>query len=474
MVATPTQFGAIAPAETANTAWGTAPLPDGPLFGTDGIRGRAGELLTAPLALAIGFWAGKTLAADGRTGPVVLGQDSRNSSDMLAMSLVAGLTSAGLEVWNVGLCPTPCVAHLTAASEAIAGIMISASHNPPADNGIKVFGADGMKLAAELAEQIETGIRRGSAPSQVAWGKFRPQPQLTDRYAESLRAGLPAATDFTGMKVVLDLAWGAAVDLAPQLFRELGAEVICLHGRADGDRINVGCGSTCMRLLQAAVQGHRADLGFAFDGDADRVLAVDERGRVLDGDRILYFWGSALQAERRLPEDLLVATVMANLGFERAWAARGGRLLRTQVGDKYVQEQMWRSGAMLGGEQSGHVICRHYGHSGDGLQTALHVTRLAQGEATLGEWRDASFEPYPQILENVRVEDAQRRRNWQDCEPVVQAIARARADLGDAGRVLVRASGTEPVLRIMVEAESERATRHWTEQLVQVAQQYLG
>ncbi|ERN41084.1 phosphoglucosamine mutase [Rubidibacter lacunae KORDI 51-2] len=459
----------------ATTTWGTVALPDGSLFGTDGIRGSAGELLSAPLALAIGFWAGQTFrAAAGTAGAVVVGQDSRNSSDMLAMSLAAGLTSAGLEVWNVGLCPTPCVAHLSAHTEAIAGIAISASHNPPGDNGIKFFGRDGMKLSSALAAEIENGIRHGVAPAAGAWGKFQSRPELVREYVTALQAGLPCNIDLSGQTVVLDLAWGAAVAIGASLFEALGAEVVCLHDRADGDRINVGCGSTDLQVLQAAVQGHRAQFGFAFDGDADRVLAVDERGRAVDGDCMLYLWGKALKARGLLPDNLLIATVMANLGFERAWTDIGGTMTRTPVGDRYVQAQMWEMGAMLGGEQSGHLICRHYSHTGDGLLAALHLACLVQDTgATLGELRDASFQPYPQVLKNVRVEDVQRRRNWQQCTALTEAIAHAEAEMGVGGRVLVRASGTEPVLRVMVEAHTDRLARKWSDRLVQIARDRL-
>lgn len=453
-------------------------LPETPLFGTDGIRGRIGDLLNAPLALEIGYWAGRILQTENgdRPGPVVIGQDSRTSSDMLAASIAAGLTSAGIDVWHLGLCPTPGVAYLSAHTEAIGGVAISASHNPPEDNGLKFFGRDGMKLLKTTTAQIEAGLR-GATPHTLplAWGRYSLMPTLLRDYASSLRQGLPDNIDLQGLTVVLDLAWGAAVDLAPALFQSLGARVIALHDRPDGDRINVGCGSTHLELLQAAVLEHRADLGMAFDGDADRALAVDDRGRVVDGDYILYLWGQALRAEGKLPDNLLVATVMANLGFEQAWLRSGGKFMRTAVGDQNVQAQMWETGAMLGGEQSGHVICRHYSHTGDGIQTALHLAcSIRQAGASLAELVDRSFETYPQLLCNVRVEDPLRRRNWRECEPLQQAIAAAEADMGDRGRILVRPSGTEPLLRIMVEAESQELVQQWSDRLVAVASQHLA
>jgi phosphoglucosamine mutase len=253
----------------------------------------------------------------------------------------------------------------------------------------------------------------------------------------------------------------------------MGAEVICLHDVADGNRINVNCGSTHPQLLQSTVQQSGADLGFAFDGDADRVIAVDGQGRLVDGDYILYLWGQALKQTNQLPENLIVSTVMANLGFERAWQSQGGTLIRTAVGDQYVHAEMQRRGAKLGGEQSGHILCPHYGVSGDGLLTALHLAALVQQTgATLTELINQSFQTYPQVLRNVRVEDRDRRLNWQHSDRLQQAITQAEAAMGAQGRVLVRASGTEPVIRVMVEAVSAELTYHWVNNLVLAVQQY--
>ena len=462
----------------AKTLFDAGQLPKTPLFGTDGIRGRAGDILNAPFTLQLGYWAGKVLeqAADNR-GPIVVGQDSRNSSDMLASAIAAGLTSAGLEVWNLGLCPTPCVASLTSDSEAIGGIMISASHNPPADNGIKFFGKKGTKLSDSLTHKIETYLRNDNLlqDSTAVWGKAYQRPELVQRYVNSLAESLPQGSSFTGMRIVLDLAWGASVKVAPAIFQQLGAEVISLHQLANGDRINVNCGSTHLDLLKQGVKDYHADLGFAFDGDADRVMAVDSQGRVIDGDYILYLWGDLLRQRQQLPDDLIVATVMANLGFERAWQAKGGKMQRTKVGDRYVQAAMWRTGAMLGGEQSGHILCHHHGVSGDGIQTALHLTSLVkQSETSLTELVDNSFKTYPQILRNVIVEDRERRSKWQECEPLQQAIAQAETAMGEQGRILVRASGTEPLIRVMVEAVDRQLTSYWTDKLVRVVEQNLA
>ncbi|HLO84749.1 MAG TPA: phosphoglucosamine mutase [Nostocaceae cyanobacterium] len=461
----------------SNFALNLIPLPETPLFGTDGIRGKVGELLTVPLAWQIGFWAGIVLRNQSpQLGPVILGQDSRNSSEMLAMALSAGLTTAGLEVWHLGLCPTPCVAYLVSVTEAIGGVMISASHNPPEDNGIKIFGADGAKLSLTLQAEIEAGLR-GKLPTESVknCGRHYSRFELVKKYGEVLQAPLQTAVSFQGLKVVLDLAWGAAVGLAPTVFEEMGAEVICLHHEADGDRINVNCGSTHLDILQAAVKEHQADLGFAFDGDADRVLAVDNTGRQVNGDYILYLWGRHLQQQQQLPHNLIVSTVMANLGFEKAWQQVGGKLIRTAVGDQYVQAEMLKTGGMLGGEQSGHILCRHYGITGDGLLTALHVAALVKSAGvSLAELVDQSFQTYPQILKNVKVVDRDRRLNWKQCQPVQEAIAQAEAAMGDSGRILVRASGTEPVIRVMVEAANAELTQYWTNQLVAQVQQHLA
>lgn len=468
----------LPPTESVANPFGILPLlPNTPLFGTDGIRGRAGDLLTAPFALQLGFWAGQVLRELATApGPVIIGQDSRNSSDMLVMAIAAGLTSAGLEVWQLGLCPTPAVAYLARETEAIGGIMISASHNPPEDNGIKFFSGQGTKLATTASQKIEAGLRGNLKASNLgaSWGKSLQNTDLITRYSQFLQETLPAGLDLSGMRVVLDLAWGASANLAPAIFRALGAEVTSLHNRPDGDRINVNCGSTNLASLQSAVQECQADLGFGFDGDADRTMAVDGRGRTVDGDYILYLWGQALKEQGQLPDNLIVGTVMANLGFERAWEALGGQLLRTAVGDQHVQAQMWETGAMLGGEQSGHIICHHHSFSGDGIQTALHLASLVrQSGNSLADLVDQSFQTYPQILRNVRVEDRERRRHWQECDPLQQAIDRAEQAMGEEGRVLVRASGTEPLIRVMVESASAEFASYWTEYLVRTVERYF-
>ena len=466
--------------QTANST----PLPTTRLFGTDGIRGKAGAkaLLNPTLAVKIGFWAGQILQTinDG-CNRIIIGQDSRNSSNMLSMALSEGLLAAGIEVWNLGLCPTPAVAHLTSISEVIGGIMISASHNPPEDNGIKFFGANGTKLSTLAQSQIEKGIRGQLEDRSIRllanheWGKLHYRAELLDRYIESLQKPFKCARTLAGMKIVLDLAWGASVDLAPKVFKAMGAEVITIHERPDGDRINVNCGSTHLAALQRAVVEHQADLGFAFDGDGDRVMAVDNTGEIVDGDRILYLWGKTLRQNNQLPASTIVSTVMANLGFENAWNSMGGKLIRTAVGDRHVHAKMTEVGAKLGGEQSGHILCPLYGVSGDGILTALHLSALVKQSGTsLNSLLANSFEAYPQLLKNVRVDNPEHRQNWQQCQPLMLAISEAEAAMGSQGRVLVRASGTEPVVRVMVEANDIDLANFWTEKLVICIEQHLA
>lgn len=463
------------------TPQGRLELPASALFGTDGIRGQVGQLLTAPLAMQIGFWAGQVLRSHhGTTAPLILGQDSRSSGPMLANALSAGLTAAGLDVWHLGLCPTPTVAYLAESCDTLGGIMISASHNPPQDNGIKFFGGDGTKLTAALQATIEQSLRgQATIPTTLPvgesrWGQCYYRPELVNRYISFLQDPLPNL-DLSGMTIVLDMAWGSATRLAEQVFRDTGARVIGLHGQPDGSRINVGCGSTHLEPLRAAVAAHGADVGFAFDGDADRVIAVDGDGRVVDGDYILYFWGQRLQGQGKLPDHTVVSTVMANLGFERAWERLGGTLVRTKVGDQHVHAEMVRRGAKLGGEQSGHILCHHYSLTGDGILTALHLASLVRTSGgSLAALMNESFQTYPQRLHNVRVEDRDRRRHWQDCGPLQQAIATAEQAMGDEGRVLVRPSGTEPLIRVMVEAVDAAMVDHWTDHIAEVVVQHLA
>jgi len=464
-------------AEAPHPAASPVGLPLGPGvagFGTDGIRGRVGTQVTPALALQVGYWCGQVLPPGG---PVLIGMDSRSSGPMLVAALSAGLTAAGRDVWNLGLCPTPAVPGAIRRLGASGGLMVSASHNPPHDNGIKVFGASGAKLSRAQQQAVEAGLAGVSAQGSQGFsgvGGVHGRQDLLADYQRALVASVMGRR-LDGCKIVLDLCWGSATACGEAVFQALGADLTVLHGSPDGSRINVHCGSTHLDLLRQAVLEQGASMGFAFDGDADRMLAVDGQGRVVDGDQILYLWGSSLLAAGQLPDNRIVATVMSNLGFERAWQAKGGVLERTAVGDQYVHQAMEQMGAGLGGEQSGHILSARHGMSGDGLLTALQVaTLLHQGGQSLAEWMDSSFRPYPQVLVNVTVPDRQRRQQWQQCDPLRQAVEAAETAMDGCGRVLVRASGTEPLLRVMVEASEQDLVDHWAAHLAAQAEQHLN
>ncbi|MEI7951892.1 MAG: phosphoglucosamine mutase [Synechococcaceae cyanobacterium ELA182] len=395
--------------------------------------------------------------------------------EKLVAALTAGLTAAGREVWQIGLCPTPAVPGTIRRLGAAGGLMVSASHNPPHDNGIKVFGSCGAKLQREQQQSIEAGLRgQSQAPAFHGHGTAHQRQDLLEAYRDSLLQSTNGRR-LDGVKVVLDLCWGSATACGEQVFRELGADLTVLHGQPDGSRINQGCGSTHLEPLRQAVLEQQAAMGFAFDGDADRVLAVDGRGRIVDGDQILYLWGTALKQAGDLPGNRIVATVMSNLGFERAWTEAGGVLERTAVGDQYVHAAMQELGAALGGEQSGHILSAQHGMSGDGLLTALQVATLVHGRGQdLAEWMETSWQSYPQKLVNVTVQDRQKRTQWQQCEPLRLAVEQAETAMAGQGRVLVRASGTEPLLRVMVEAAEQQQVDHWCEVLAAEAERGLN
>ena len=441
-------------------------------FGTDGIRGRVGSAITPALALQLGYWFGVVLPPGG---PVLIGTDSRSSSPMLVAALTAGLTAAGRDVWNLGLCPTPAVPGTIRRLGAAGGVMVSASHNPPPDNGIKVFGPSGAKLGREQQQTIEMGLAGQTPPLALhGGGKAHSRGDLIDAYRESLLASIDGQR-LDGCFIVLDLCWGSATACGEKVFRDLGAELLVLHGKPDGGKINQGCGSTCLDPLRQTVLDQGASMGFAFDGDADRMLAVDGLGRIVDGDQILYLWGSALRENGHLPGNRIVTTVMSNLGFELAWQGLGGVLERTAVGDQHVHAAMERCGAVLGGEQSGHILSALHGMTGDGLLTALQVATLVHSrDQTLAEWMDGSFQPFPQKLVNVMVPDHQRRQQWNQCEALQLAVQKAERAMEGQGRVLVRPSGTEPLLRVMVEAREQREVDQWAHHLAEEAERWLN
>jgi phosphoglucosamine mutase len=424
----------------------------GRLFGTDGIRGVANADLSPELAFRVGRAAGGVLGARG--APFFVGRDTRVSGPMLEAALAAGLCSIGVDVDLGGILPTPAVAFLTRLRGAACGVVISASHNPVEDNGIKLFGGDGFKLPDAVEERIEAlvddAVGRDARPTGASVGTISPVPDADGPYLDHVVA--LSTGSLAGMRVVVDCAYGAAIHAAPRLWERLGAHVIALHTQPDGTRINVACGSTHLAPLQAAVRAHGADVGFAHDGDADRVLAVDEQGDVVDGDALMGM--CALDRRRRgaLPGDVVVATVMSNLGLEQALAAESIRLERTRVGDRYVLERMREIQATVGGEQSGHLIFLEHTTTGDGLVTAVEVVNvMTRSGRRLSELR-AAIPRLPQVLVNVRV----RERDGASSSPeIAAAVSVAEARLARRGRILVRPSGTEPLIRVMVEAEHQ-------------------
>lgn len=426
----------------------------GRLFGTDGVRGLANGDLTPELALSLASAAARVLVAhDASHRPVaVVGRDSRASGEMLEAAVSAGLAAAGADVLRVGVLPTPAVAYLTGAYGADLGVVLSASHNPMPDNGIKLFAAGGLKLPDEIEREIEAAVDAGQTarPIGAAIGRLRVADDALERYAAHLLGAQPTRLD--GLHVVVDCANGAASAVAPEVYRGAGAQVTPIAAEPDGLNINDGVGSTHLDHLVQAVRRSGAHLGIAHDGDADRCLAVDATGAIVDGDQLLAICALALRDSGGLRDDTVVATVMSNLGFHQAMRAAGIGVLTTAVGDRYVLEALRAKDLSLGGEQSGHIIFADDATTGDGLLTALHVmARMTACRASLGELASV-VRRLPQTLVNVRVDD---RDVIAASRAVADAVAAAEAELGDSGRVLLRPSGTEQVVRVMVEAATQ-------------------
>jgi phosphoglucosamine mutase len=427
----------------------------GRYFGTDGVRGLANGELTPELALAVASAAARVLVAhDASHRPVaVVGRDPRASGEMLEAAVVAGLAAAGADVLRVGVVPTPAVAYLTADLGADLGVMLSASHNPMPDNGIKLFAAGGLKLPDDIEAEIEAEVDapRSGRPTGAQVGRLRACDDAAERYLAHLGAAVPTRLD--GLHVVVDCAHGAASALAPELYRRAGATVTAIAAAPDGLNINDGVGSTHLDFLRKAVLAEGADLGIAHDGDADRCLAVDAAGEIVDGDQILAISAIAMREGGTLRADTVVATVMSNLGFLHAMRDAGIRVVTTAVGDRYVLEAMRASDYNLGGEQSGHVVFLDSATTGDGLLTALHVmARVAETGQSLAALASVVHR-LPQALVNVPVSD---KESVACSAAVSDAVAAAETELGDGGRVLLRPSGTEQLVRVMVEASTQQ------------------
>ena len=436
-------------------------------FGTDGIRGTANSgPMTAETALRIGLAAGRHFTRGSHRHRVVIGKDTRLSGYMIEPALTAGFISMGLNVTLVGPLPTPAVAMLTRSLRADLGVMISASHNPYEDNGIKLFGPDGYKLSDEIEAEIETRMAADMsadlAPS-ASLGRAMRLDDAQGRYIEFVKATFPKKLSLEGLKVVIDCANGAAYRVAPTVLWELGAEVVPIAVEPDGFNINRDCGSTASDFMREQVVAHKADLGIALDGDADRLVVADERGALVDGDQIMALIARSWHASGLLRGGGVVGTVMSNLGLEQFLGGLGLALTRAPVGDRYVVEHMRQAGINLGGEQSGHIVLSDFATTGDGLIAALQcLAVLAATDAPASE-AAGLFEPMPQLLKNVRFAG----ESPLDTEPVRIAIADGENRLGTAGRVLVRKSGTEPVVRVMAEGEDEPLVRQVVDHIVE-------
>jgi phosphoglucosamine mutase len=438
------------------------------LFGTDGVRGRANsEPMTAEIAMRIGMAAGQVFNRGDHRHRVVVGKDTRLSGYMIEQAMTAGFLSVGMDVLLLGPLPTPAVGFLTRSMRADVGVMISASHNPYEDNGIKLFGPDGFKLSDAVEAQIGALV---AAPRDIRLatskmiGRARRLDDADGRYIEAVKASVRGNLDLTGLKIVVDCANGAAYKVAPTVLWELGAEVIPMAVSPDGFNINGNCGSTYPQVLQEHVVMHGADIGVALDGDADRVVLVCEHGRLIDGDQLMATIADQWTKDGRLAGGGVVATVMSNLGLERYLGERNLTLVRAAVGDRYVLERMRADGYNLGGEQSGHIIMIDHATTGDGLMAALQAlaAMLKTGRPASETFR--AFEPVPQLLKNVRVGDANAALA---AASVISAIADAEARLGKAGRILVRKSGTEPLIRVMAEGDDSDLVRTVVDQIIE-------
>lgn len=443
------------------------------LFGTDGVRGLANREVTVELALKLGRAAASYFAntVDGKP-KIFIGRDTRLSGPMLETALAAGICSAGGEAHLLGVMPTPAVAYLTANSDACAGVVISASHNPFEDNGIKFFSQAGAKLPDNVENEIQFLVENESRtqnPEGEGVGVVVDRPGLAQDYIDYVVQA--ANIDFAGLKVVVDCANGAAYELAPIILRTLGAQVIVIHDQPNGVNINKNSGSTHMESLCAAVVENKAAVGIAHDGDADRCLLVDEKGQIVDGDQMMLICALELMRRKRLVDNTLVTTVMSNIGLHMAMKEHGGKCVVTPVGDRYVLEEMLKNGYNLGGEQSGHIIFRDIVTTGDGLVTATQVLRsLIKNNKPLSELAGLMTR-YPQILKNVRIKS---KVGWQENLKIKKAIVYAEERLGESGRVLVRASGTEPLLRVMVEGPEQRVLEELTEYICTIVEKELS
>src|SRR3954471_2077410 len=451
---------------------------DRKLFGTDGMRGTANfDPMTPEIALRLGRAVAHHFRHKSRRGRIVIGKDTRLSGYLFESALASGITSMGADVMLCGPLPTPGIAFITSSMRADAGLVISASHNPYQDNGIKIFAADGFKLPDEAEAEIERSMEAiggghdGARAAPDAIGKAERIDDAVGRYVQFLKHAFPKEMTLDGVKIVVDCANGAAYHVAPQVFRELGASIDEINVWPDGRNINFGCGALHPENMAEEVRRQGAAIGIALDGAADRVILADEKGNIIDGDQILAILGTRMLATGQLPGKTVVATVMSNLGLERALDARNGKLIRTSVGDRYVVEAMREQGFMLGGEQSGHIIFLDHATTGDGVIAALRVLAvMVQEQKPLSELA-RTMTRYPQVLLNFAVD---RKRPFEEMPSVQKVIAKVESELGKDGRVVVRYSGTESKARVMIEGTDESGIRAYADQIADTLKQALA
>ena len=424
------------------------------IFGTDGIRGKFNKEITYSLAYKVGYALGLNLK---NNNPILIGRDTRISGDVLLQAITKGINASGKKFINLGICPTPAIPFLIKQEKISSGIMISASHNPPEYNGIKIFDHRGQKISKNFENKIQKLVEEQNQNQSVSSKEIsiKTNKKLMDIYMEGLIQTMGGG-NLGGMKIILDTCYGSATTCAKQIFQDLGAEVRVINNSQNGLKINMNCGSTNLEPLKKALEENPADMGFSFDGDADRVIGLDSKGNVLDGDHILFLWGRELMEQKILTNNLLISTQMSNLGFEKAWKKIGGTLYRTDVGDRYVHEAIKEKKAVLGGEQSGHILSKINNFSGDGILTALQISKYCKKKnITLNEWLKTSFDPFPQKLTNINLDFNINKINSKTKILIDQAMEKFQKIYSENCRIYIRPSGTEPLMRILVEAKNQ-------------------
>ncbi len=424
------------------------------IFGTDGIRGRFNKEITYSLAYKVGYALGSNLE---NNNPILIGRDTRISGAILLQAITKGINASGKKFINLGICPTPAIPFLIKQEKMSSGIMISASHNPPEYNGIKIFDHNGQKITKNFENKIQKFVEEQNQDQSVPTKEIslKTNKELMDIYIKSLIETMGGG-NLSGMKIILDTCYGSATTCAKKIFQNLGADVRVINNSKNGLKINMNCGSTNLKPIKKSLEENPADMGFSFDGDADRVIGLDSKGNVLDGDHILFLWGRELMEQKILTNNLLISTQMANLGFEKAWNKIGGILYRTDVGDKYVHDAIKEKRAVLGGEQSGHILSKINNFSGDGILTALQIAKYCKKKnITLNDWLKTSFDPFPQKLTNINLDFNINKINPETKILINQTIESYHANNSDNFRIYIRPSGTEPLMRVLVEAKNK-------------------